>query len=87
MKVNSTNISFGSKYQIKGQDINLSRFDHLFALTAAIGTSKDSNKAHSMVFNGPYVGSEDYIFDIKDQHDLGFEKTFTNAGIRFNKLG
>ncbi len=87
MKINPYNVSFGSKYQIKGEDIYLNNPAHLMALGFGIGASKNSSEMTQKVFGSGVVGAEDYIFDIKDKEDKGFEQIFKDAGIRFNKIG
>ncbi len=87
MKITPSNVSFGSKYQIKGEDIYLNKPGHLMALGFGIGASKNSTEMTQKVFGSGIVGAEDYIFDIKDKDDKGFEHMFTEAGIRFNKIG
>ena len=50
MKINPYNVSFGSKYQIKGEDIYLNNPAHLMALGFGIGASKNSSESYYRYF-------------------------------------
>lgn len=86
MEIGRQNISFGSKYLVKGNDIDLQNPDHLISLGYSIAMADNELELLCKMNAKNHIDKNNYVFDIDDSRNFEFEDLLDEVGLKFNKL-
>ncbi len=81
---NSNNVSFGSKFIVKGENIDKSKSAHAVALGTALGISKNQDDLVYGLIDTENLKKYSFVFDIDNRDDIDIVNLFNAAGIKFN---
>ncbi len=81
---NSNNVSFGSKFIVKGKNIDKSKTAHAVALGTALGISKNYDDLVYGLVDTKNLKNNTFVFEIDNNDDIDVVNLFNAAGIKFN---